>query len=392
VDLYRNLSKFRLARLAMASGHYPYFIAFDGSEGTETTYKDHRLIMAGSNNYLGLSSDPRVKESAHQAIERYGTSCTGSRFVNGNLALHEQLEHEIADFIGKEAALVFSTGYQVNIGVISSLVGMDDVVVVDRHDHASLLDGCDMSRGTIRRFRHNCMDQLERILSQCPDDAGRLVVVDGVYSMGGDLADLPSIVALCNRYEARLLVDDAHGIGVMGAGRGTAAYLGVEDSVDLITGTFSKSLASLGGFVAGTEEAIHYIKHFAKSLIFSAGIPPANAAAALTALRIVRQEPDRVERVREIGRHMKLELQALGLDTGETETPIIPIYIEDTDVTQKMWRGLFDAGVYVNFVMPLAIQGNHACLRTSYMATHSDRQLEKILETFETVGRANGVI
>lgn len=385
LDLFEKCGTFTEAREAINGGYYPYFIPFNENEGTEVVYKGHRLIMAGSNNYLGLTTEPRVRQAAIAAIERYGTSCTGSRFLNGTLALHEQLEHELAAYLGKEAALVFSTGFQVNLGVIGALVGRNDIVIIDRDDHASIVEGCRVSFGEMRRFRHNDMEDLERVLSSCPERAGKLVVVDGVYSMGGDIAPLPQLVALCKHYSARLMVDDAHAVGVIGGGRGTAAHFGLTDQVDLIGGTFSKSFASLGGFVAGDEHVIHYIKHFARSFIFSASIPASNAAAALAALRIMRDEPARIERLTAIAVRMRCAFQELSFDIGNTQTPIIPIIIGDAVQTALMWRGLFEAGVFVNTVVPPAVPPNASCLRTSYMATHNDEQLAQIVAAFTQV-------
>lgn len=382
MDLFAKCATFTAARDAIEGGYYPYFIPFEENEGTEVCYQGRRLIMAGSNNYLGLTTDPRVKQAAHEALARYGTSCTGSRFLNGTLTLHETLERELAAYLGKEAALVFSTGFQVNLGVIGALVGRGDIVIVDRDDHASIVEGCRVALGEMRRFRHNDLADLERVLAGCPPNAGKLVVVDGVYSMGGDVAPLPGIVALCQRSGARLMVDDAHATGVIGGGRGTAAHFGLTGQVDLIGGTFSKSFASLGGFVAGDAEVIHYIKHFARSFIFSASIPAANAAAALAALQILRDEPERVRRLNEIAEMMRGGLGEMGYDTGGSTTAIIPVIIGNEVQTALLWRALFEAGVFVNTVVPPAVPPRQSCLRTSYMATHTDEQLEYILGAF----------
>jgi len=382
MDLFAKCATFTAAREAIEGGYYPYFIPFEENEGTEVCYQGRRLIMAGSNNYLGLTTDPRVKQAAHEALARYGTSCTGSRFLNGTLTLHETLEHELAAYLGKEAALVFSTGFQVNLGVIGALVGRGDTVIVDRDDHASIVEGCRAAFGEMRRFRHNDMADLERVLAGCAANAGKLVVVDGVYSMGGDIAPLPGLVELCQRYGARLMVDDAHATGVIGGGRGTAAHFGLTEQVDLIGGTFSKSFASLGGFVAGDAEVIHYIKHFARSFIFSASIPAANAAAALAALHILRAEPQRVRRLNEIAETMRGALREMGYDTGASATAIIPVMIGDEVQTALLWRALFEGGVFVNTVVPPAVPPRQSCLRTSYMATHTDEQLEYILGAF----------
>jgi len=287
MDIFEKCYKFTRAAEARAQGFYPYFIPLEDTEGTEVVIKGKRLIMIGSNNYLGLTTHPKVREAAIAAIKRYGPSCTGSRFLNGNLELHNQLEHELAEYTGKEAGLVFSTGMQVNLGTISAMVGRDDIVITDRDDHASIVDGCRLSYGEMKRFRHNDMEHLEQTLQSCEDKC-KLVVVDGVYSMGGDIAPLPEITRLCAKYGARLMVDDAHSLGVLGGGRGTAVHFGLTNKVDLIMGTFSKSFASLGGVILGDASVIDYIKHYARSLIFSASMPPANAAAVAASLQVMK--------------------------------------------------------------------------------------------------------
>jgi len=392
MDIFAKTAGFTAAREAIAAGLYPYFIPMSESEGTEAVFHGKRLIMCGSNNYLGLTTDPRVREAAIAAIERYGTSCTGSRFLNGTLEMHEQLESELADFVGKPAALVFSTGFQTNLGVISSLVGREDVVVLDKDDHASLVDGARLAFGETKRFRHSDMADLERVLEKIPEGRGKMVVVDGLYSMGGDIAPLPEIAALCKRYSARLMVDDAHAIGVLGGGRGTAAHFGLTDQVDLIMSTFSKSFASLGGFIAGDEAVIHFIKHHARSMIFSASIPAANAAAALASLKIMREEPERVSRLNDIAEGMRAGYRSLGYNIGASVTPIIPILVGDEARTLLSWKALFEAGVFVNPILSPAVPAGQQLLRTSYMATHTDEQLERVLEAFARVGRQLGLI
>jgi 8-amino-7-oxononanoate synthase len=393
MDIFEKCSKFTAAKEAIAGGYYPYFIPLTENEGSEVVFRGHRLIMCGSNNYLGLTTHPKVRQAALDAIQRYGTSCTGSRFLNGTLEMHEQLEGELAEWVGKEAALVFSTGMQTNLGTISALVGREDVVILDKEDHASIVDGAKLSWGETRRFRHNDMADLERVLSGIPAEKGKLVVVDGLFSMEGDIAPLPEMIPLlCKKYGARLMVDDAHAMGVLGGGRGTAAHFNLTDGVDLIMSTFSKSFASLGGFIAGDEEIVHYIKHHARALIFSASIPPANAAAALAALQVMRAEPQRIERVNTIGARMRQEYRRLGLDIGQSETPIIPILIGDDMRTLLIWKALFDAGVFVNPVLAPAVPEGRQILRTSYMATHTDEQLARVVETLEKVGRQMGLI
>jgi 8-amino-7-oxononanoate synthase len=392
VDIFEKCYGFTTAKEAIAAGIYPYFLAMTGSEGTEAIYQGRRLIMCGSNNYLGLTTHPKVREAAEEAIRKYGTSCTGSRFANGTLEMHEQLERELAVYVNKEAALVFSTGMQTNLGTISALVSRGDVVILDKDDHASIVDGARLSWGETRRFRHNDMKDLEHVLSSIPEKNGMLVVVDGLYSMGGDIAPLPEIAPLCKKYGARLMVDDAHAIGVLGGGHGTSAHFGITDQVDIIMSTFSKSFASLGGFIAGDEPILHYIKHFARSLMFSASIPPSNVAAALAALEVMRSEPERIQRLLDIAEYMRKSFQKLGFNTLQSTTPVIPILIGDTMKTVLVWKMLFDSGVYVNPVITPAVAAGHELLRTSYMATHTDDQLDRVLSVFEQVGKQVGLI
>jgi len=392
MDLFDKCYQFTEARMAQAAGLYPYFIPFSESEGTVVYDGDHRLVMIGSNNYLGLTTHPKVRQAAIKAVERFGTSCTGSRFLNGTLEMHRELERRLAEYVGKEAALVFSTGFQVNLGTISALVGKGEYVITDKEDHASIIDGCRLAMGTMKRFRHNDMADLERVLSSLPHEVGKLIVVDGVYSMGGDLAPLPEIIALGKKYNARLMVDDAHSIGVLGGGRGTAAHFGVTEDVDLIMGTFSKSFASLGGFIAGDEPVIHYVQHHARSLIFSASMPPSNVAAVLAALEVMQEEPERIERVNAIGERMRQAYRAMGYNVGESQTPIIPIIIGDDMRTLMTWKRLYEEGVYVNAVIPPGVPPNKSLLRTSYMATHTDEQLDFVLDVFERVGKEMGLI
>lgn len=392
MDLFDKCHSYTLARMAQASGFYPYFLPIENSEGTEAVIDGHRVLMLGSNNYLGLTTDPRVRKASVDAIERFGTSCTGSRLQNGTLELHRELERRLAAYVGKEAALAFSTGYQVNLGVISCLVGRGDVVITDKEDHASIVDGCMLAMGELRRFRHNDMQHLERVLQGVDPEAGKLVVVDGVYSVGGDLAPLPDLVRLCKEYDARLMVDDAHSFGVMADGRGTAAHFGLVDEVDLMMGTFSKSFASLGGFIAGDEDIIHYIQHNARALIFSAAIPASNAAAALAALDIMEKEPQCVQRLWDIAEKMRAGLTAMGFNTGRSVTPIIPIIIGEMEPTLMAWKSLFEAGIYTNAFVPPGVPEGQCLLRTSYMATHTDEQIDRALEIFRTVGKEIGLI
>jgi 8-amino-7-oxononanoate synthase len=392
MDLFEKCGQFTEARQMQAIGLYPYFLPLEDTEGSEVTVDGKRVLMIGSNNYLGLTTDPRVRKAATDAIKRYGTSCTGSRFLNGTLALHKELESRLAAFVGKDAAVVFSTGYQVNLGVISCLIGRGDVVVTDKDDHASIVDGCKMAFGETRRFNHNDLAHLERVLSKIDEKAGRMVVVDGVYSMGGDLAPLPELIPICQKYGARLMVDDAHSFGVMGGGRGTSAHFGVTDQVDLIMGTFSKSFASLGGFIAGDDDVIHYIQHHARSLIFSASMPASNTAAAIAALDIMESEPERVEKLWHVTNRMRTGLQAMGFDTGVSVTPIIPILIGQMQDTFIAWRKCLDKGLYTNAVIPPAVPPDKCLLRTSYMATHTDEHIDRALSILGEVGKELGLI
>lgn len=392
MDLFAKCFAWTRAKDLMATGYYPYFRPLDDTEGTEVTIGDKRLVMIGSNNYLGLTTHPKVREAAIQATRHFGTSCTGSRFLNGTLASHLELERRLSAYVEKEAALVFSTGYQANLGAISAVIGRGDYVITDKDDHASIVDGCRLSLGTMRRFNHGDMADLDRVLGQVPESAGKMVVVDGVFSMGGDIAPLPEISALCKKHGARLMVDDAHGIGVLGGGKGTAIQLGVNNDVDLVMGTFSKSFASLGGFIAGSEPVVHYIQHHARSLIFSASMPPGNVAAVSAALDVMIAEPGRIARVSQIGDYMRAQFQRLGFNTGPSQTPIIPIFIGDDDATFVAWKTLFDEGVYTNPVIPPAVPPSQSLLRTSYMATHTDAQMAFVLDKFEQVGKAIGLI
>lgn len=373
-------------REATDNGIYPFFRALSDSEGTVAVFEGKEVVMIGSNNYLGLTTDPRVRQAAIEAVERFGTSVTGSRFLNGTLQFHLELDRRLAHFVGKEAALVFPTGYQTNVGTISAMVGKGDYVIVDKDDHASIVDGCFMSQGEMKRFIHNDSDSLENVLKKLPADAGKLVVVDGVYSMGGDIAPLPELVEICKRYGARIMVDDAHGIGVTGNGRGTAAHFGLTDEVDLIMGTFSKSFASIGGFIAGDAAVIRYIQHHARSLIFSAALPAPNVAAVLAALDIIETEPQHVVRLWENADFMRAGLKKLGYNIGTSNTPIIPVILGNDILAAVVWAALVDEGVYTNVVVPPAVPPNKSLLRTSYMATHRTHHLERALHGFKVIG------
>jgi 8-amino-7-oxononanoate synthase len=393
IALFDKCRNFTRAREIQAAGLYPYFKAISQSEDTVVVIEGKERIMMGSNNYLGLTHHPAVLSAAKDALERYGSGCTGSRFLNGTLDLHEQLEAELAEFFGKEACLIFSTGYQANLGLISGLVGRGDVVFLDKLDHASIVDGAKMSHGETLRFNHGDLAGLERKLLKVPEGTGTMVIVDGVYSMEGDIADVPGLLKLTQKYGAALAIDDAHSVGVLGPrGDGTAAHYNLVDEVDLIVGTFSKSLASIGGFAAGSDNVIHFLRHHSRPLIFTAALPPANTAGVLAALHVMQQEPDRRDRLWTNTRRLQEGLRSLGFDIGPTETPIVPVLIGPLDKTFLFWRQLFDAGVFTNPVVPPAVPPSQCRLRTSLMATHTAEQIDFALGTFARLGKELGVI
>ena len=374
------------AEQARALGIYPYFHELESRQDTEVMMEGKRRIMLGSNNYLGLTVHPRVIAAGVAALETYGTGCSGSRFLNGTLSLHTQLERELADFLGREAVMTFSTGFQTNLGILSALCGKSDYVLCDKENHASIYDGCKLSYAKMLRYRHNDMDELERRLQQVPDKAGCLIVTDGVFSMGGDICNLPEIVRLARQYGARVMVDDAHGLGVIGkGGRGTASYFGLEDQVDVVMGTFSKSLASIGGYMAASADVVDYVRHASRPYIFCASIPPASCATAIEALHILREQPELPERLAALARHMREGLRRRGIAIRESTTPIIPIYTHDAVTTLTIAKELYDEGVYVNPVLPPATHPSECLLRTSYMATHTEALLNEALDIIERV-------
>ena len=376
-----------------ATGFYSFFRVIESAQDPEVVLHGRRLVMLGSNNYLGLTNDPRVKEAAIDAIRKYGSGCAGSRFLNGTLDLHVRLEDRLAEFMRQEAAVTFSTGFQVNLGAISCLVGKGDTVYLDKQDHACIIDGARLSFGDVRKFKHNDPADLRRQLRNDHESRGRLVVVDGVFSMEGDVAPLPEIVEVAREFAAGVMVDDAHGIGVMGkTGRGTAEHFGLERDVDLIMGTFSKSMASVGGFIAGNARVIEYIKHRARTLIFSAAPPPASAAAALATIEIMEGEPERRERLWENTRYFLSGLRELGLDTGETQSPVVPVVVGEDLTALRMVKRLEEEGVFVNCVLSPATPPGRALIRTSLMATHARAHLDRALEAFEKVGREVGLL
>jgi 8-amino-7-oxononanoate synthase len=386
-DLFDKCQRFTAARDAMERGVYPYFQPIEESFDTEVVIRGERKIMAGSNNYLGLTHHPYVLERAQAALHRYGSGCTGSRFLNGTLDMHEELEVRLASFMGQEAALVFSTGYQTNLGIIATLAGRGSVVLQDRLNHASLVDAAQLSGGEMIRYPHGDLIALRRLLERHWDASGGvLIVTDGVFSMEGNIVDLPSIVALAREYGARVMVDDAHSVGVLGErGGGTPQHFGMEGQVDVVMATFSKSFASIGGAAAAPESVIHYLKHHARSLIFSASMPPSAVATVLACLDVMEREPERRIRLWENAAYLREGLQALGFDTVTSETPIIPVVTGNMERTFIFWRALFDAGVFTNPVLPPAVPESSCRLRTSVMATHTRDQLDQVLEAFTKV-------
>jgi 8-amino-7-oxononanoate synthase len=393
MSLFEKCYGFTTAREVQAAGLYPYFRAIEESHDTDVVVEGHPKVMVGSNNYLGLTHHPKVLAAAEAATRRFGSGCTGSRFLNGTLDLHQRLEEELAAFLNKEAALVFSTGFQTNLGVIASLVGRNDHIFSDKLNHASIVDGARLSYGTIHRYAHADMEALDRELRRTPESAGKLIITDGIFSMEGDIAPLPAITSLAEVHGAKVMVDDAHAFGVLGKrGAGTAEHFGLEDEVDLIVTTFSKSLASIGGVVAGPEPVIHYLKHHARPLIFSASMPPAAIATVLAALDVLRSEPERIESLWRNTRRMQRGLQELGYDIGGSVTPVIPVVIGELDRMLVFWKELFDAGIFTNPVTPPAVPANSCRLRISLMATHTDQHVDQVLEAFAQVGRQMAVI
>ena len=371
-------------------GIYPYFHALETRQGPEVVMEGKRRIMLGSNNYLGLTSCPEVVEAGVRALEEFGTGCSGSRFLNGTLSMHLELEHELARFLRKEAAMTFSTGFQSNLGIISALVGRSDYMILDRENHASIYDGTRLSFGKMLRYRHSDMEDLERCLKQVPDTAGALIITDGVFSMGGDIADLPSIVRLAKQYGARVMVDDAHGLGTIGeGGRGTASHFGLEQEVDVYMGTFSKSLASLGGYMAADERVVDYVRHNSRPFIFSASIPPASCATALAALRHLEAHPELPRRLSDLSDHFRGALKARGLVIRESKTPIVPIFTYQAERTLHIARDLYENGVYVNTVLPPAAPADGCMLRTSLMATHTEPLLDEAADVLQRVLEAD---
>jgi 8-amino-7-oxononanoate synthase len=386
--LYDRIAAFKDANAIKEKGLYPYFRAIESGQDTEVVIDGKKVLMFGSNSYLGLTNHPKIKEASKAAIDKYGTGCAGSRFLNGTLDIHIELEKRLAAYVGKEAAVLFSTGFQVNLGVISCLLDRNDYLILDEYDHASIIDGSRLSFSRSIKYAHNDMDDLRKKLSRLPEDAAKLIVADGIFSMEGDLVNLPEIVKIANEFGANIMMDDAHSLGVIGLnGSGTASHFGLTDEVDLIMGTFSKSLASLGGFIAGTEETIEFVKHRARSLMFSASMPPSAVASVIAALDIIEAEPERIDRLWANTNHAKKLLLAAGFDIGHTDSPIIPIYIRDNDKTFMITNVLSKNGIFVNPVVSPAVPSDASLLRFSLMATHTFEQIEEAVEKLSAAAK-----
>jgi len=392
IDIFQKCYDYDRADQVRATGLYPYFVPLRGHVGPEMQIEGYDIIMLGSNNYLGLTDNPRVMDKAKEAIDKYGTGCTGSRFLNGTLDLHLELEDRLAEFLGKESAITFSTGFQANLGVLSTLSGRNDIIYMDKLDHASIMDGARMSYGRVLKYRHNDIEHLRYMMENNPGH-GAVIVTDGVFSMEGDLADIPGLLEVAKEFGARLIVDDAHGVGAMGpTGRGTAEHFDCLDEVDILIGTFSKSFACIGGFAAGPARVMEYIKHTARTMIFSASLPPAAVATVIAALDVLQEEPQLVALAHKAAERARLGLAQLGFNVGNSETPIIPIIIGDEMQTLIFWKKLYQAGVFTNPVVSPAVASGGEMLRTSYMATHTDEMIDKALDIFERIGKELGII
>jgi len=386
--LYDRIAAFKDATAIKEKGLYPYFRAIESGQDTEVVIDGKKVLMFGSNSYLGLTNHPKIKEAAKKAIDKYGTGCAGSRFLNGTLDIHIELEKRLAAYVGKEAAVLFSTGFQVNLGVISCLLDRNDYLILDEYDHASIIDGSRLSFSRSIKYAHNDMDDLRKKLSRLPEDAAKLIVADGIFSMEGDLVNLPEIVKIADEFGANIMMDDAHSLGVIGFnGSGTASHFGLTDKVDLIMGTFSKSLASLGGFIAGNEETIEFVKHRARSLMFSASMPPSAVASVIAALDIIESEPERIDRLWDNTNYAKKLLLDAGFDIGHTDSPIIPVYIRDNDKTFLVTNLLSNNGIFVNPVVSPAVPSDSSLIRFSLMATHTFAQIEEAVEKLSAAAK-----
>ena len=391
-DVFQKCYDYERLDKVIKSGLYPYFVPLGGHVGAEMEIDGHSIIMLGSNNYLGLTDHPRIMEKAKEAIDKYGTGCTGSRFLNGTLDLHIELEERLAKFLNKERAITFSTGFQSNLGVISTIAGRNDIIYLDRLNHASIIDGARMSYARNLKYRHNDLEHLRYLLENNRDNPG-VIITDGVFSMEGDLADIPGLVEISREFGARLIVDDAHGVGAMGAtGRGTAEHFGCHDEVDILVGTFSKSFACIGGFAAGPTRVMDFIKHTARTMIFSASLPPAAVATVIAALDILESEPELIVNSHKAAERARQGLASMGFNVGNSEAPIIPIIVGDEVLTLLFWKKLFQEGIFANPVISPAVANGGEMLRTSYMATHTDDMIDRALNIFDKCGRELGII
>lgn len=392
MGIFDKCYNFQEAEKIRSLGYYPYFRVIESEQDTVVLVNGKKMLMMGSNSYLGLTTHPRVKKAAIDALNKYGSGCAGSRFLNGTLDIHITLEEELAKLVGKEAALVYATGYQANIGTISALIMKGDYIITDKYDHASIIDGCKLSNGTMLRYAHNNMSSLERILHKTAVN-NSIVIVDGIFSMEGDIADLPNIVKLCEKYDAKLMVDEAHSLGVLHkSGAGAAMHFNCTQQTDIIMGTFSKSLASVGGFIAADKQIVDYLKHHSRSLIFSASLPPASAASVLEALKIMEEEPERITKLWNNTYYMHNALKSIGFNCGYSCTPVIPLHIGDMITTFRVWKRLAEEGVFVNPVVPPAVPPNQGLIRCSFMATHTKDQLDMALDKFQEIGTELKVI
>jgi 8-amino-7-oxononanoate synthase len=391
--LQKKLSKYDAPQKVMQAGIYPYFREIESDQDTVVTIKGKKVLMFGSNSYLGLTNHPKIKEAAKKAIDKYGTGCAGSRFLNGTLDIHIKLENRLAELVGKEGALCYSTGFQVNLGVVSVLTGRNDHLILDELDHASIIEGSRLSFSKVLKFKHNDMKELEKKLKHCAPESIKLIVVDGIFSMEGDIVKLPELVKLAEKYNATVMVDDAHSLGVLGKnGTGTASHFGLTDKVDLIMGTFSKSFASLGGFIASDKDTINYIKHNSRSLIFSASMTPASAAVVLAAIDIMVSEPQRIQNLWDVTNHALKGFKSMGFDTGKSESPIIPLFIRDDINALKLTHILLDEGIFVNPVVSPAVPKEDSLIRFSLMATHTIKQVDEAIEKITRVSKMLGII
>jgi len=391
--LKQKMQAYDIPQKVAELGLYPFFRTIESEQDTVVTIGGKQVLMFGSNSYLGLTNHPKLKEASKNAIDKYGSGCAGSRFLNGTLDLHLELEEKLAQFVGKEGALVFSTGFQVNLGVLSSIPGRHDYIIMDELDHACIIDGSRLSFAKVLKYRHNDMESLEKVLAKTEPENLKIIAVDGVFSMEGDLANLPKIHELAKKYKANIFVDDAHGLGVMGEnGKGTASHFGLTDEVDMIMGTFSKSLASIGGFIAADNDTINFLKHNARSLIFSASIAPANAASVIAALDLIKEEPERIEKLWDNTRYAMEGLKSAGFDTGHTVTPIIPIYVRDDFKTFKLTKMLLEEGIFVNPVVSPAVASTSSLIRYSLMSTHSHDQIQESIDKITKIAKKLDII